>query len=320
VSTPKPSNTADREIVITRLLDAPRELVFEAWTDQRHLAQWWGPRGFTTRTQDLALKPGGAWRFVMSSAEEGDFQNRIVYREIVKPERLVYTHGAGEAPAAEDFEVTVTFAEEAGRTRLTMRSVFATPEARRRVQEKFRAVEGGLSTVDRLEQLLAQLGGGEPVFVLTRLLEAPRALVFKAWTEPERLAKWWGPKGFGIRVAKLELRPGGTFLYSMRAPDGSDWHGKFVYREIAAPESLVFVNSFCDPQGRPVRHPLSPTWPLEVLNVVTFAEQGGRTALTLKGVPYLATEAEQKTFAEGRSSLVQGFTGTLDQLAAHLAA
>lgn len=156
-------------------------------------------------------------------------------------------------------------------------------------------------------------------FVITRTFDAPRDLVFKAWTEPERLAQWWGPKGCAIAVSKLELRPGGTFLYSMRVPNGPTMWGKFVYREIVAPERLVFVNSFADDTGKTIRSLFSPTWPLEILNTLTLLEHGGKTTLDLRGGPINATEEERKTFEEFFGSMEQGFSGTFDQLAAYLA-
>ncbi len=156
-------------------------------------------------------------------------------------------------------------------------------------------------------------------FVVTRVFDAPRELVWKAWTEAERLAHWWGPKGFRLTVARLDLRPGGVFHYGMRSPTGHEMWGKFVYREITPPERLVFVSSFADEQGNTVRAPFSSEWPLEVLSTVTLAEQAGKTTLTMRGVPVNATEAERKTFAAGHGSMRQGWAGTLDQLAAHLA-
>ena len=139
-----------------------------------------------------------------------------------------------------------------------------------------------------------------------------------AWTEAEHLARWWGPKGFPISVVKLDLRSGGVFLYSMRFPEGHEMWGKFVYREIAEPGRLVFINSFSDAEGGVTRHPLSPTWPLEVLSTVTFAEHDGKTTVTLKGIPVNATELEIKTFEDGYPSMQQGFSRTLDKLAAYL--
>jgi uncharacterized protein YndB with AHSA1/START domain len=108
------SNTADREIVTTRVMDAPRELVFKAWTDPDHLVHWWGPKGFTNTFHEFDLKPGGVWRFVMHGPDGGDYQNESVFVEIVKPERIVFHH-----VSAPQFQVTVTLAEQAGKTKLT---------------------------------------------------------------------------------------------------------------------------------------------------------------------------------------------------------
>ena len=159
----------------------------------------------------------------------------------------------------------------------------------------------------------------EGEFVITRVFDAPRELVWKAWTESERLSHWWGPKGFTMGVCKLDLRPGGVFHYSTRTPDGREMWGKFVYREIVKPERIVFINSFADEKGNVVRNPWNADWPLEVLNAQSFSEHEGKTTLTLRGAPLNATEAERKTFEAGRKSMQQGFAGTLDQLADYLA-
>ncbi len=156
-------------------------------------------------------------------------------------------------------------------------------------------------------------------FLLTRTFDAPRELVFKAWTECEHLMRWWGPKGFPMLSCKNDLRPGGVFHYGMRSPDGREMWGKWVYREVVEPERLVFVVSFADEKGNPVRHPLEPNWPMETLSTVTFAEQEGRTTLTIRWVPLSATESERKTFEASHESMQKGWTGTLDQLAGYLA-
>jgi uncharacterized protein YndB with AHSA1/START domain len=156
-------------------------------------------------------------------------------------------------------------------------------------------------------------------FVTTRSFDAPREQVWKAWTEAERLGQWWGPKGFAMGVINFDLRPGGVFHYSMRTPDQHEMWGKFVYREIAAPERIVFVNSFADAEGRLIRCPFSPTWPLEVVNTLTLSEHDNRTTLTLQGSPINATDEELKTFVAGFESMKQGFSGTWDQLSEYLA-
>lgn len=155
-------------------------------------------------------------------------------------------------------------------------------------------------------------------FVISRVFDAPRDLVWKAWTETKLLEQWWGPKGFSVQVIKLDLRPGGIFHYRMRTPQGEDWWGKFVFREVAKPERLVFENSFSDEAGNVFRHPLHASWPLKMLSTVTFAEQAGKTTLTVQWVPISPTEQERKTFEEGHGSMRQGWTGTLDKLEAHL--
>ena len=155
-------------------------------------------------------------------------------------------------------------------------------------------------------------------FEISRTYPAPRDKVWQAWTEPARLRHWWGPSGFTVHTCKVDLRPGGTFLYGMKAPDGSDMWGKFVYREIKAPEKLVFVVSFSDPQGGVTRHPLSPDWPEYILSTVEFSDLGGKTKVSIRWIPHEASEAERKVFEAGRPSMTQGWGGTLDQLEAYL--
>lgn len=156
-------------------------------------------------------------------------------------------------------------------------------------------------------------------FTITRQFDAPRALVFRALTEADRLAQWWGPTGFEMVSAKVDLRPGGLFHYQMRSPQGQVMWGRFVYREIVPPERIVFTNSFSDAAGGATRAPFSPTWPLEVLNTLTLTEAAGRTAVTLRGGPFNATPEERRTFEGHFPSMQQGFGGTFDQLAAYLA-
>jgi uncharacterized protein YndB with AHSA1/START domain len=156
-------------------------------------------------------------------------------------------------------------------------------------------------------------------FSISRTFDAPRDLVFQAFTESGHLMRWWGPKGFTWVSAKLDLRPGGRFHYCMRSPDGHEMWGKFVYREIVPPERLVFINSFSDEHGNTIRAPFNPQWPLEILNRVTFEEHAGRTTLTLHGAPINATEDERKVYDASHQLMEQGFAGTLDQLSDYLA-
>ena len=156
-------------------------------------------------------------------------------------------------------------------------------------------------------------------FLITRVFDAPRELVWKVFTEPRHLDQWWGPKGFTTRVESLDLRPAGVFRYSQQMPDGKKMWGKWVYQEIVPPERLVSIVSFTDEDGNPIRHPMEPNWPLEMLSSATFSEHRGKTTLTIEASAHRATELERETFLAGRGSMEQGFTGTLDRLADYLA-
>lgn len=158
-------------------------------------------------------------------------------------------------------------------------------------------------------------------FVITRTLNAPQDLVWRAWAEADRLAKWWGPKGCSIRVHRLDFHPGGICLYTMTFPGSEDamW-GRFAFREILAPQKLTWVNSFSDAEGGITRPPFDDNWPLEILNEMTLTEEAdGKTLLTLRAKPINATSEEVRTFDENRESLRLGYGGTWDQLEEYLA-
>lgn len=150
------SKTSEREIVISRVFDAPRDLVFEAWTDPKHIAHWWGPRGFRTTTAVMDVRPGGVWRFVMRGPDGVDYPNKVIFVEIVKPERLVYKHSSGEEDDPGQFKVTVTFNEQAGKTNITLRMLFDSAAERDRVVKEFGAIEGAHQTLDRLAEYLSK--------------------------------------------------------------------------------------------------------------------------------------------------------------------
>lgn len=156
-------------------------------------------------------------------------------------------------------------------------------------------------------------------FTLERWFDAPRDLVWKVYTQAEHLAQWWGPSNFTWVKGTIDLKPGGMFHYGMRGPAGQIMWGKFVYREITAPERIVFTNSFSDENGGTTPNPWMPEWPLEVLNTVTFREENGRTLIAMRGTPLNATEAQRQMFKGAKMQMQGGFKGTLDKLAAYLA-
>lgn len=161
---------------------------------------------------------------------------------------------------------------------------------------------------------------GRKEFTITRAYDAPRELVWRAFADGEALAQWWGPKGFTMTVLGFEFRPGGTFHYRMDGPSGFTMWARFIYREIAEPDRIVFVNSFSDEAGSLSRAPFfDGTWPLEVLTTIALSEQAGTTTVTLRSHPINANDIEQATFESNLESMSQGFGNAFDQLAAYLA-
>jgi uncharacterized protein YndB with AHSA1/START domain len=149
----------DREIVINRVVDAPRELVWRAMTNPKHVVQWWGPRGFTTTIEKMDVRPGGVWKHVMQGPDGTDYPNKSIFTEIVKPYRICFSHGGGKkgGPGA-NFDATWSFdALETGQTRVTIRMVFPSAMARDKVVKEYGAIEGGKQTLERLSEHLPKM-------------------------------------------------------------------------------------------------------------------------------------------------------------------
>ena len=155
--------------------------------------------------------------------------------------------------------------------------------------------------------------------VISHVFNAPRQLVWRAWTESEQLMHWWGPKGVTMKVATLDLRPGGRLHYCYEMPDGNVMWGLFNYLEVSAPERLVYTNAFSDAEGNIVRAPFSADWPLELMNIMTLHEENGKTTLTLRGGPHNPSAAEQAAFDAMKGGIPTAFKGTLGQLEEYLA-
>jgi len=309
----KTNNTSDREIVTVRTLNAPRELVWKAWTDPNHLKEWWGPRGFTNNFEKFDFKPGGTWRFTMHGPDGKDFHNESVFGEIVEHEKIVFDH----LKPMHKFQVTTTFTDQNGKTKVTFVMLHDTVSECEAVK-KF-AIEKNEENFDRLaEELAAMQTPGGP-FVISQTLNASRDLVWSLWTECKHLKHWWGPKGFTVTFCKIDLRPGGKFHYCLKGPDGSDMWGLFNFRDIVKPKSFTYNSSFSDKNGGLTRHPMAPDWPLEILSKISFEKQNGTTLVTVKWHPINATAAEIQTFEKGRTSMKQGWSGTFSKLVNYLA-
>ena len=310
----------EREIVLSRVVNAPRELVWRAFTEPEHVAKWWGPRGFSTTIKKMDFRIGGVWEHVMRGPDGTNYPNKSTFKDIVPLERIVYSHGGGreDGPGA-TFTATWSFEDAGtGQTKLTGRMVFPTAAMRELVVREFGAIEGGKQTLQKLADYLPTMTAATNDFVLTRTFDAPRDLVWKAWTDPEHLKRWFGPKGFTMPTCAMDLRPGGVFHYGMKSPDGHEMWGKWTFVEIVPPEKLVVIVSFSDASGGVTRHPLSASWPLETLSTTTFTERDGQTTLTLHWSAHHATEAERKIFDSSHDGMTQGWGGTMAQLTEYL--
>jgi uncharacterized protein YndB with AHSA1/START domain len=258
------------------------------------------------------VKPGGVWRFVMHGPDGRDYQNKITYLEVVRPERLVYKHGGEEDLEPVQFQTTVTFEEFGAQTKVTLRMVFPSAEERDRVVKEYGAIEGGQQTLARLSEHLASTagtsGGANRELVITRMLDAPRELVFGMWTEAKHVAQWWGPHGFTNPVCGLDVREGGALRIHMRGPDGTIYPCLGVFREIVAPERLVFTSGLADEAGQTR---------FEALNTVTFADRDGRTELMLQARVFAIADPASAVHLDGMEA---GWTQSLERLADHLAA
>ena len=153
---------------------------------------------------------------------------------------------------------------------------------------------------------------------ITYTFNAPRELVFMAFTESEHLQNWWGPKGWSFDVSKSDFRPGGVFHYSQQPTDGNAMWVKFVYNEIIGSEKIVYTSFFSDEEGNTLRAPFNANWPMETLNTMMFIEDEGKTTLKMIVAPISPTEDELKTFKASQEMVQEGFTGTFDQLAEYL--
>lgn len=314
------TDTSDREIVTIRVVAAPRDLVFGVFTDPVHIGEWWGPNGFTSTVEKMDVRPGGDWRFVMHGPDGTDYPNHVRYVDVHAPERLVLDQGVDLDTGAPHFRNIITFETVAdGRTRVTMRGVFPTTAARAAVAGF--AVDGARQNLERMAVRVAgqQVMQDPTALNLSRTFHAPLAHVWAAYTEPEHLMQWWGPKGVTMKVAKMDLRPQGVFHYSYEMTPGQTTWGIFRYHAVSPKNRLVFTSSFADEAGNAVRAPFAPDFPLQVLNILTFAEHDGLTTLSMRGMPFEGTPAEQAFFANMHANIQQGFKGTLDSLEAHLA-
>jgi uncharacterized protein YndB with AHSA1/START domain len=307
-----------KDINIIRIYDAPVKLVWDAWTDPKQAAKWWGPRGFTITNHSKDLKAGGHWKYTMHGPDGTDYPNYTIYHEVEKYSKLVYDHGGTETTPPL-FQVTVLFSEINGKTKMDMTMTLPTPEAAQQTK-KFIKKAGGNSTWDRLAEYIEKNNTDQEIFVINQTFNTPIETMFEMWTDPKHFAKWMGPSGSTMEFFRSDIKPGGSNFYMMSGENNYKLYGKANYIEIQKPNRIVYTQQFCDENENIIRHPMAPVWPETMLTVVTFSEEGSeRTRVTLTwSADKSATADEIKAFADAKAGMTQGWTGSFDKLEDYL--
>ncbi len=329
VSSPAQSR---HEVIIMRTFDAPPERVFSWWINPGLLMRWWAPKGWSTPSCKVDLRPGGIFHYCMRSPEGKDFWGRGVYREIAAPQRLVYSDSFsnGEGKMVEparygmsygypsETQVTVTFAGQEGKTRVTV--LHDVPES---IPERSGMQQGWTEMLERLGSELAiatmHTEVGEKEVIFSRVIAAPRARVFKAWTDAMQLGQWWGPNGF-TSVCEMDARPGGTYRVVMRSPEGVEYPLKGTLLEVVESERLAMT---MDAEEHPdewhemlnqYRLPGEAKHGLKINLAVTFEECDGKTMLAIRS----RFESNSDRDAALKMGMAEGWAQSLERLDALL--
>lgn len=305
------------ELYITRVYDAPVDVVWDAWTDPNQAAKWWGPRGFTITTHSKELKVGGIWHYTMHGPDGTDYPNKTLYHEIEEGHKLVYDHG-GNDEQAPLFRVTVLFHKLGNKTEMEMTMRFTTAEEAKEAK-KFIKLAGGHSTWDRLAEYLESTESNREVFVINRSFNAPIETIFNMWVDPKHFSQWLGPDNCTMEFLKDDIAVGKTTFYKMSHPDFI-MYGKMNYLKIEPYTHLEYTQIFCDENGELIKHPGIPTWPDELLTQVLFTkESNNQTRVTVLWEPHGDySEEELKTFLKIRPEITQGWTQSFDKINQYL--
>ena len=308
-------------LLITRTFDAPREVVFRSWVTPSYFASWFGPKECTVPHCSMDVRVGGSFLFCVRVPGD-DIWAKGIYRELRAPEKLVFDSffsdqkgNRVERPGfPKETRIAVTFEDVGGRTKVTIRQT-----GLERDQGEMKGWNEGL---DRLAEYIGNSGRtaferiSDRQWAMTRTFAAPRALVFRAWTDPKHLAQWWGPKGFTNPVCEMDPKAGGAYRITMRSPDGQEYpmHGTLV--EVKAPERLVFTidtgehpESWQEEMRRAGAQDIKPGHP-HIETAVTFEEVAGGTRVRI--VSSFGSVADLE--AHLKMGAFQGWAQSLDRL------
>jgi uncharacterized protein YndB with AHSA1/START domain len=290
------------EVTITRMIDAPADLVFRAWTEGEHLAKWYAPEGFGVARAESDAKEGGAFTIVMQGPDGAEYPLWGTYTEFDPPKKLVAASTAAgpDGTPALDSVTTVTLVDHDGKTEMTVheKANALTPEA----APMLGGMEVGLlQTLRKLDDLVT--GAIDRSIVLTRMLEAPREQVFELWTSAEHLANWWGPNGFTTTTHEADIRPGGVWRFTMHGPDGTDYSNVLHYEQVDPPELITFTHGDDLGEMPPFR------------GTITFDDFQGMTILTMRTVFASVDELQRQVEKIGA---IEGGNQTLDRLVGYV--
>jgi uncharacterized protein YndB with AHSA1/START domain len=306
-------NKSKNELTITRIFDAPREKVWKAWTTPAGVKKWWGPKYFTSPVSKIDLRKGGKYLSCMRGPDGKDYWSTGVYKEIVPPERLVVTDSfadekgkvvpashygmAGEWPR--ELLVTVTFEDVGGKTKMVLLHEGIPAGMMREMTET-----GWSESFDKLAEYIAANGTrivaerGKQEVIITRVFDAPRDLVFRAYTDRNLMPQWWGPRRFTTTIGKMDVKPGGLWRCVQRDAAGNEYAFHGVYHEVRSPERIVDTFEF---EGMP-GHVSLETCTLEEIN--------GKTKMTGRSV-YQTIEDRDNML---RSGMEEGVFESMDRL------
>lgn len=298
---------------MTRTFDAPRDLVWRAWTQPEHLLRWFAGEDCVPVFADMDVKPGGKWRSAMRWSGGKTHTHLGEYLEIDPPHRLVFTHHWEEddpdhaCQSTVETRITVTLTEQGGRTHMVFEQVGLASQASRDSHEQ--GWGAAFTSLDR--HCLSKFDEADREIVITRHFDAPRERVWRAWTEPVHIARWFGPRGFSTRVDEQDFHPGGRWRYVMTGPDGTEYPCCGVFREIVPQQLIVSTDEFDENYVKSTDMDL----PQGMVVHEVFETEGRGTRVILR-ICHPTLEDRRKHEAMG---VVPGWGSTLDCLAEHLA-
>lgn len=302
------------ELLIKRTFRAKKERVWKAWTDPEILKIWWGPRTFTTPVAKMDLRVGGRYLVCMRSPDMKDFWSTGSFKEIVPMSKLVYTDSFADeegniVPAAWygmpgpwplELLVTVMFEEKGGATEMGlyhsgMPDGMASEMAKAGWSESFDKLEEYLETGKvAMPKTILIANPGVQEIIITRTLDAPRELVFRAYTDTNLISQWWGPAKYKTTIEELEARPGGSWRF-VQSDEGNVYAFRGVFHEVKAPELIVQTFEF-EPMAGHVE-----------LQKATFEEKDGKTLFTAKSVYLSVEDRDAELSARMEAGMNEGF-------------